>query len=98
MENCKRYCSVLRVFGFKSAQYDLNLIKSSLLPLLVNEKDIEPTNIKKVNQFICFQFGDVQLSDIVIFLGGALSLELFLKAYKASKKKGFPLRTVRSPR
>ena len=41
-ESLERYCNVLPVFGFNSAQYDLNLIKSYLLPILVNERDIEP--------------------------------------------------------
>ena len=46
-ESLERYCNVLPVFGFNSAKYDLNLFKSYLLPILVNERDIEPTVIKK---------------------------------------------------
>ena len=46
-EHFERYCNVLPVFGFNSAKYDINLIKSYLLPILVNERDIEPTVIKK---------------------------------------------------
>ena len=48
-ESLERYCNVLPVFGFKSAKYDINLIKSYLLPILINERDIEPTVIKKAN-------------------------------------------------
>ena len=77
------------MFGFKSAKYDLNLIKSYLLPILVNERDIEHTVIKKANQFISFKFGDIQLLDIINFLGGATRPDSFLKAYKTSKTKGF---------
>ena len=77
------------MFGFKSAKYDFNLIKSYLLPILVNERDIEPTVFKKVNQFISFKFGDIQLLDIKIFHGGATSLDSFLKACKTSKTQGF---------
>ena len=51
-EHLERYCNVLPVFGFNSAKYDLNLIKSYLLPILVNERNTEPTVIKKANQFI----------------------------------------------
>ena len=36
----ERYCNVLPVFGFNSAKFDLNSIKSFLLPILVNERDI----------------------------------------------------------
>ena len=88
-ESLERYCNVLPVFGFNSAKYDLNLIKSYLLPILINERDIEPTVIKKANQFISFKFGDIQLLDIMNFLGGATSLVSFLKAYKTSETKGF---------
>ena len=35
-EPLERYCNVLPVFGFNNAKYDLNLIKSYLLPILVN--------------------------------------------------------------
>ena len=57
----EHYCNVLPVFGFNSAKYDIILIKSYLLPILVNERDIEPTVIKKANQFVSFKFGDIQL-------------------------------------
>ena len=85
----QRYCNVLPVFGFNSAKYDLNLIKSCLLPILVNEGDSEPTVIKKVNQFISFKFGDIHLLDTMSLLGGATSLDSFLKAYKTSETKEF---------
>ena len=85
----ERYCNVLSVFIFNSAKYDLNLIKSYSLPILVNKRDIEPTVIKKANQFISFNFGDIQLLDIMNFLGGARSLDSFLKAYKTSETKRF---------
>ena len=39
-ESLERYCNVLPVFGFNSAKNDLNLMKSFLLPILVNERDI----------------------------------------------------------
>ena len=88
-ESLERYCNVLPVFGFNSAKYDLNLIKSYLVPFLVNERDIEPTVSKKANQFISFKFGDIQLFDIMNFLGGATGLDSFLKAYKTSETKRF---------
>ena len=88
-ESLERCRNVLPVFGFNSAKYDLNLIKSYLLPILINERDIEPTVIKKTNQFISFKFGDFQLLDTMNCLGGATSLDSFLKAYKTSETKGF---------
>ena len=79
-EHLDRYCNVLPVFGFNSAKYDINLIKSYLLPLLINERNMEPIAIKKANHFVSFKFGDVQLLDIMNFPGGATSLDSFLKA------------------
>ena len=88
-EHLEGYCNVLPVFGFISAKYNINLINSYLLPILINERNMEPTVIKKANQFVSFKFGDVQLLDIRNFLGGATSLESFLKAYKTAETKGF---------
>ena len=88
-EHFERYCNVLQVFGFNSAKYDINLIKSYLLPFLVNERDFEPTVIQKANQFVSFKFGDIQLLDIINFLGGATSLDSFLKTYKTKDTRVF---------
>ena len=60
-----------------------------MLSILVYERNIEPTVIQKTNQFISFNFGDIQLLDIMNFLGGATSLDSFLNAYKISDTKGF---------
>ena len=88
-EHFERYCSVLPVSGFNSAKHDINLIKSYLLPIIVNGRDIEPTVIKKASQFVSFKFGDIQLLDIMNLLGGATSLDSFFKAYKTKETKGF---------
>ena len=88
-ELLERYCNVLPVFGFNSAKYDINLIKSYLLLILINERNMEPTVIKKANQFVSFEFGDVQLLDIMNLLGGTTSLDSFPKAYKTSETTGF---------
>ena len=88
-EHFERYCNRLPVSGFNSAKYDIKLIKSYLLPILVNERQIEPAVIKKADQFVSFKFGDVQLLDIMNFLGGATSLDLFPKAYKTEETKAF---------
>ena len=89
------YISTIPVFGFNSSRYDLNLIKSYLIPILVNEKNLEPRVVKKTNQFISLKFGNVHLLDILNFVGGATTLDSFLKAYEISETKRFPLRMVR---
>ena len=54
--------NTLPVFGFNSAKSDINLIKSYLLPLLVNERQIEPTVLKKAHLFVSFNFdGETRL-------------------------------------
>ena len=88
-EHLERYCNVLPVFGFNSAKYDINLIKSYLLPILFNETNIEPIVIEKANELVSFKFGEVQLLITMNFLGGATSLDSFLKTYKTSETKGF---------
>ena len=88
-EHFERYCNTVPVFCFNSAKYDINLIQSYLLPILVSERQMEPAVIKKANQFFSFKFGDVQLLDIMNFLGGATSLDSFLKAYETEETKGF---------
>ena len=88
-DHFERYCNVLPVFGFNRAKYVYNLIKSFLLPILVSERDIEPTVIKKANQLVSFKFGNIQLLDIMIFPGGATSLDSFLKAYKTKRQRVF---------
>ena len=68
-ESLERYCNVLPVFCCNSAKYNLNLINSNLLPFPVNERDLEPTVIKKAKQLISFKFGDIQLLYIMKILG-----------------------------
>ena len=88
-EHLARYCNVLPIFSINSAKFDLNLLKSYSLLNPVNERNIEPTAFKKTNQFISFKFGDIQLLDIMNFLGVATSLDSLLKAYKTSETKRF---------
>ena len=74
----ERYCNVSPVFGFNSAKNDFNLIKSYLLSILVNVRDVELTVLKKANQFVSFKFGDIQLLNIMNFPRGVTSLDSFL--------------------
>ena len=94
----ERYVNTLPVFDFNSAKYDLNLKKAHTIPLLVNEREIELKVIRKANQYISFKFGNVQFLDIMNFLGGATSLDSFLKSYKTSEtKEFFPYECLDSP-
>ena len=70
------------MFGFNSEKSNLILIKTYLLPIPLNERDIEHTLVKKTNQYIAFKRDDFQLSDITNFFGGPLKFDSSLKAYK----------------
>ena len=83
------FVDTLPVFGFNSGKYDLNSIKAYLIPHLLNDTAIQPTVIKKANQFISFKLGDIQFFDILNFLCGAASLDSFLKTYQSEETKGF---------
>ena len=72
-----------------SGNNDLNLINAFLLPHLFNDIAIQPTVIKKANLFISFEFCDNQFLDILKFLGGAASLDSFVKAYQSEETKSF---------
>ena len=88
-QHLERYANTLPVFGFNSGRYDLNLIKSYLIPYLIRDKEQETSVIKKANDLISFKFRDVQFVDIMKFLGGATTLNSFLKTYRASETKSF---------
>ena len=60
-----------------------------MLPILVIDRVIEATVVKKANQFVSFKFGDIQVLDIMNFLGGATCLDFFLQAYETKETKVF---------
>ena len=69
-----------------------------LLPLLVKKRKIELIVIQKANQFLFFKLRDIQFLDIKNILGGATSLDSFLKAYMTSEKKRyFPYEWLNDP-
>ena len=51
-QHLDRYVNTLPLFGFNSGRCDLNLIKSFLIPYLKRDKEIDPTVLKKVSDFI----------------------------------------------
>ena len=83
-----RYISQFPVFGYNSGRYDLNLIKTYLIPHLVRQ-GVKIETTKKTNNFVSLQFNNIQFLDIINFLGGGGTLDSFLKAYGASETKGF---------
>ena len=73
-EHLNRYCNVVAVFGLNCAKHVFHLIKSYLLPMFVNERDIEPEDIEKAKQFILSKVGDIQFLDRANIFGGTFIL------------------------
>ena len=73
------------IFGFKSGRYDYILIKPYSIPYLTRDEEQEISVIKKGNDFMSFKFADVQLFDIMKFMGGATTLDFFLKSINKKK-------------
>ena len=89
MQHLEWYPNTLPSFRFNSGRYETNLIKSYLNLYLINEKEIEPSVIEKAHDFFPFKFGDFQLLHNMSFLGGATTIDSFLKAYKAGEMKEY---------
>ena len=80
--NC--YCKKLVVLGFNSASYDLNLIKPTLIQILL--KDIQFV-IKRTNSYLCLKTSKLRFLDIKHFLAPGFSYCKFLVAYGAELRK-----------
>ena len=63
--------------------------KSYLLPIVYKGQDTEPLVIRKVNQHISFEFGDIKCLYLLNLCGEKTSLEIFLDAIKLSATKTF---------
>ena len=83
--------------SFLQAKYDLNLIKSFFLPILVNERDIELIVIK--NQTISCRSNLLIISCLIFstFLAERQDLTHLLRHTKLQKEKDSSLRKVWSP-
>ena len=73
-----------------NSKHDINLIKSHLLSIFINGRDIEPVIIKKANKYMSSKFGDFQFWDLMTFLGEAIGLDSLLETYKTSEKNLTP--------
>ena len=74
------YCKELVVLGFNSASHDLNLIKPTLIQILL--KDIQFV-IKRTNSYLCLKTSKLRFLDIKNFLAPGFSYRKFLVAYGA---------------
>ena len=54
-QHLERYINTLPVFGFNSGRYDLNLIKSYLIPYLIRDKEQKTSVFKKANDLLSLE-------------------------------------------
>ena len=72
------------VLSFNSASYDLNLIKPTLIQILL--KDIQFV-IKRTNSYLCLKPSNLRFLDFKNFLAPGFSNRKFLVAYGAELRK-----------
>ena len=87
------YCKELVVLGFNSASYDLNLIKSTLIQILL--KDIQFV-IKRTNSYLClktrklqFRSHEIENSETVKKVLGLDANSLYLHAIAQNNPTGY---------
>ena len=72
------FCKELIVLGFKSAFYDLNLIKPTLIQTILKDNQFV---IEKINSYLSLKTSKLQFLDIKQFLAPGFSYRKFLIAY-----------------
>ena len=93
------YCRQIPVLGFNSAKYDLNLVKSQLIPWLWRDVDpnkdddgddtCEVSVIKKGSTYTQIGARRFKFLDISNYLAGGVSYSAFLQAYKIPEAKSY---------
>ena len=92
------YCRQIPVLGFNSAKYDLNLVKSYLIPWLradvdpdkkEEKEDIDINVIKKGSMYTQIGARRFKFLDISNYLAGGVSYSAFLEAYKIPESKTY---------
>ena len=89
LRQLNEYVRQLPLLGFNSSRYDLNLIKSKLLPKLGIHKVKSPFVVKKGNTYACITAEKFKLLDVSNYLAAGYSYDCFLKAYKVPLGKSF---------
>ena len=80
----------LPVIGFNSGHYDLNVVKTFLIPYLLKNGENQFV-IKRQNTFMCLSTDKLKILDMVNFLAPGYSYDKYLKAYGCELQKGhFP--------
>ena len=85
-QNLQKELHEIPVLGFNSASYDLQLIKKTLIPVLLKKIDFL---IKKANTYLCLKTDKLRFLDIRNFLAPGFSFKKSLEAYGCESGKFF---------
>lgn len=90
------WCDRVPVVGFNSARYDLDLIKEHFVQEATHLGDIVVG--AKSNKTMFLLTKDLKFLDVINYLAPGVSLDAWLKAYGATKRKSwFPYEWLNSP-
>ena len=93
LENLKQallnWLRELPVLGFNSSKYDINMIKSTLMPVLLKDHPLQYVVKTGGSKYMCLKTENLKFLDILNYLAPGFSYAKFLKAYGAKEEKGF---------
>jgi hypothetical protein len=88
-EGLQRWLKELPVLGFNSSRYDINLIKSVLMPILLEDQPVQFVVKTGGSKYMCIKTEHLKFLDILNYLAPGFNYSKFLKAYGAREEKGF---------
>jgi len=83
-----RYTNQMPVLSFNGARYDLKVLKTELIPVLVEMDSIEFV-IKKGTGYMVIATEELKFLDVVYYIAPGFSYDKFLKAYGANQTKSY---------
>ena len=86
-EKFETYLQEIRVLGFNSGKYDMNLMKTEIVQLLELEQENNYFVIKKNKNYMCLSDKKFRFLDISNFLAPGCSYSKFLKAFQIPESK-----------
>ncbi len=84
----EQYMMQLPVISFNGARYDLRVLKTHLIPVLV-ESDAVRFVIKKGTSYMTISTDELKFLDAVYYVAPGYSLSKFILAYGGSQTKGY---------
>ena len=84
----EQYVNQMPVLSFNGAKYDLKILKTHLIPLLVKSESMKFV-IKKGTGYMVITTEELKFLDIIHYIAPGFSYDMFLKAYGAEQFKTY---------